>query len=466
MAFGGHGVSGVTLGPDGRLYWEVGDIGFNVVDKTGKRWAYPSQGAVLRSELDGSNFEVFAAGIRNLQEFSFDEHGNLVSVDNDGDHNGENERVVYIPYGSDSGWRSNWQYGKYTDARNNRYNVWMDEQLFKPRHEQQAAYIVPPVKAWHAGPSGMVYNPGTALSEEWRNYFFVTSFPGESSNARIFGFRMKEDGAGLTYEDEKLLLRGVLAIGLRFGPEGAMYVTDWMTGWNSKDKGRIWKLDAPAAAGSATRKEVQTLLRADFRKRPAPELTPLLRHADMRVRQKAQFELAGRNDAPSFLTTARDGRPGLGRLHGIWGLAQMARRDPSIAPQLAEFLADADPEVRAQAAKMIGDVRYAGAGDKLVPLLARCRAARAVLRRRGARPHHVQAGAGARSSRCSRRMPTRTSICGTPAAWRLRPSAMRRPSKGWPSTSRPPSGWRPSSLCGACVTPEWRASCPTPTSAS
>ena len=114
----------------------------------------------------------------------------------------------------------------------------------------------------------MVYNPGTALSDEWRNYFFVTSFPGESSNARIYGFRLKEDGAGVTYEDEKLLLRGVLAIGMRFGAEGALYLTDWMTGWNSKDKGRIWKLDAPAAAGSAARKEVQTLLRADFRTRP------------------------------------------------------------------------------------------------------------------------------------------------------------------------------------------------------
>ena len=370
MAFGGHGVSGVTLGPDGRLYWEVGDIGFNVVDKTGKRWAYPSQGAVLRSELDGSNFEVFAAGIRNLQEFSFDEHGNLVSVDNDGDHNGESERVVYIPYGSDSGWRSNWQYGKYTDPRNNRYNVWMEEQLFKPRHELQSSHIVPPVKSWHAGPSGMVYNPGTALSEEWRNYFFVTSFPGEASNARIFGFRMKEDGAGLRYEDEKLLLRGVLAIGLRFGPEGSMYVTDWMTGWNSKDQGRIWKLDAPAVAGSAVRKEVQTLLRADFRKRPANDLTALLRHADMRVRQKAQFELAGRSDTSPFLITARDRSASLGRLHAIWGLAQMARREPSIAAQLAEFLADADPEVRAQAAKMIGDVRYTAGGDKLIPLLA------------------------------------------------------------------------------------------------
>ena len=82
----------------------------------------------MRSEPDGSNFEVFATGIRNLQEFSFDEYGNLISVDNDGDHQGETERVVYIPYGSDSGWRSNWQYGKYTDAKNNRYNVWMDEQ--------------------------------------------------------------------------------------------------------------------------------------------------------------------------------------------------------------------------------------------------------------------------------------------------------------------------------------------------
>ena len=40
-AFGGHGVSGVLMGPDGRLYWEVGDIGLNVTDRAGKTWAYP-----------------------------------------------------------------------------------------------------------------------------------------------------------------------------------------------------------------------------------------------------------------------------------------------------------------------------------------------------------------------------------------------------------------------------------------
>jgi hypothetical protein len=98
----------------------------------------------------------------------------------------------------------------------------------------------------------MVYNPGTALSDAWRNYFFVTSFPARRRRADL-RFRLKESGAGVTYEDEKLLLRGVLAIGMRFGAEGALYLTDWITGWDSKDQGRIWKLDTPSTVGSAAR---------------------------------------------------------------------------------------------------------------------------------------------------------------------------------------------------------------------
>ena len=89
----------------------------------------------------------------------------------------------------------------------------------------------------------------------------------------------------------------------------------------------------------------------------------------MRVRQKAQFELARRADVQPFLAAARDASAGLGRLHAIWGIAQLARRQPTHASHLADFLADPDAEVRAQAAKMIGDVRYAAAGDRLVPLL-------------------------------------------------------------------------------------------------
>ena len=368
-AFGGHGISGLTVGPDGRLYWEVGDMGFNVVDKTGKRWPYPNQGGVMRANPDGSDFEVFATGIRNLQEFSFDEHGNLISVDNDGDHQGEYERLVYIPEGSDSGWRSNWQYGKYTDPRNNRYNVWMDEEMFKPRFEGQAAHIVPPVAPYHAGPSGMAYNPGTALSPEWQKHFFVSSFPGAPANARIYAFTLKEDGAGFALESDKVLLRGILTVGMKIGPDGALYLTDWVTGWDSKNRGRLWKLDAPAAAAAPIRKEVRGLLAEDLTRRAVGDLTALLRHVDMRVRQRAQFELARRSEVQALVSAAAPSDHRLSRLHAIWGIAQLARKNAQHAEHLAPLLKDPDAEVRAQAAKMLGDVRHAASAGRLLPLL-------------------------------------------------------------------------------------------------
>ena len=38
-SFSGHDMSALTQGPDGMIYWKIGEIGMNVVDKTGKRWA-------------------------------------------------------------------------------------------------------------------------------------------------------------------------------------------------------------------------------------------------------------------------------------------------------------------------------------------------------------------------------------------------------------------------------------------
>ena len=115
IGFSGHNLSGVEMGPDGRIYWQMGDIGFNGTGPDGHKWSHPNSGVVVRSNPDGSDFEVFAYGVRNTHEFVFDEYGNLISEDNDGDHPGEKERLVYIVEGSDTGWRSNWQYGKYRD---------------------------------------------------------------------------------------------------------------------------------------------------------------------------------------------------------------------------------------------------------------------------------------------------------------------------------------------------------------
>src|SRR5690606_19733158 len=43
IGFSGHGMSGVTLGPDGRIYYGIGDVGMSVTDANGKKWHYPNQ---------------------------------------------------------------------------------------------------------------------------------------------------------------------------------------------------------------------------------------------------------------------------------------------------------------------------------------------------------------------------------------------------------------------------------------
>jgi quinoprotein glucose dehydrogenase len=370
IGFGGHGMSGVEMGPDGRIYWQIGDIGFNGVDQTGKRWEYPNCGVIARSNPDGSDFEIFAYGLRNTHEFAFDEYGNLVSEDNDGDHAGEKERLVYIVNGSDAGWRSNWQYGKYRDPENNTYKVWMDEKMWAPRHDSQAAYIVPCIANYVSGPAGFIYNPGTALSPNYKNTFFVAKFVGNPSQSGIYGFKLKPKGAGFELGEDKLLVGGILPTGIDFGPDGAMYIADWIDGWGTHDYGRIWKLDDKTGMTNPARAETKKWLATDFSNLKDLEVSILLDNADMQVRLKAQFELAKRGrKGVVLLRAALEGENQLGRIHGVWGLAQMARKDKSIAEYLLPVLQDKDPEIRAQAAKWLGDIKYKEAGAKLVPLL-------------------------------------------------------------------------------------------------
>lgn len=371
IGFGGHGMSGLKVGPDGKIYWGIGDIGFNGVDQDGKRWYYPRQGVLVRSEPDGSDFEVYAAGLRNVHEFDWDDYGNLIGVDNDGDHAGEEERIVYLINGSDTGWRNNWQVGKYTDPKNNDYKVWMNEWYYEPRSEDQAAHILPTIRNYHTGPAGFVYNPGTALSEKWKGHFFGASFTGNAANSAIYAFTLKPKGASFELASDQKVMSGITSVGIDFGPDGALYMADWVEGWDTDGIGRIWKLDSPENAGSARRLKTKEALARDFSEVSAKELSGLLADEDRRVRQKAQFELAKRGDAKTLLKAARKNGNQLARIHGIWGVAQIGRRDASVVKPLLELLKDEDVEIRVQAAKMLGDLRYEAAIGDLVDLLRR-----------------------------------------------------------------------------------------------
>lgn len=372
IGFGAHGMSGVTMGPDGKIYWGIGDIGASITAKDGTKHHYPNQGVIVRCNPDGSNFEVFARGLRNTHEFVFDAYGNLITSDNDGDHAGESERLVYLVDGSDSGWRTSWQFGKYVDPKNNGYKVWMDEKLYLPRWEGQASYIIPPIRNYHNGPTGMQFNPGTGLGKTWQDKFFLVEFIGDPARSHIWAFDLKPEGAGFAFNSEVDVLSGVLPTGIRFGPDGALYMADWINGWGTKNYGRIWKLDVTESENdlAQARNLTQKLIRTNYTDLSRDSLGVLLGYMDKRIRQKSQFELAkrGRGGLSVFERTIRESSNQMARIHAIWGIGQLAQETSDRAEILVEMLEDNDPEIVAQSAKILGDLAYVPAGNKLLPL--------------------------------------------------------------------------------------------------
>ena len=343
IAYAGHDMHGLIWGPDGRLYWSIGDKGTNVLSKEGKRWAAPHEGAVLRCFPDGSGFEIYARGLRNPQEIAFDAYGNLFSVDNDADMKGERERLVLIAEGSDTGWRCYYQY------RGSAYLPWMAESISIPSGPFQPAYITPALASYSDGPSGFAWNPGTALNDHYRDHFFVTEFPA----GRVRAFQVEPNGASFTLKNDHVVLSGPMNIGCSFGPDGALYFADWSGGYPLNEKGAVWKVDDPSQANNPLRKQTAAMLKAGPAKAPTADLLHHLAHPDQRVRLDVQWELAKRKAVKELTATASDPKsPQLAVVHALWGLAQTQSFDVALFQKL---ISHNDPELRAQAAKWAGE---------------------------------------------------------------------------------------------------------------
>lgn len=250
----------------------------------------------------------------------------------------------------------------------------MDEKMHVPHWDRQAAYFLPPITNYVNGPTGFVYNPGTALGEKYYNHFFVAEFRGTAARSPIHAFTLKPKGASFELDKTEEIVKGLLPTGLDFGADGALYFGDWIEGWGTKDAGRIWKLDVPDGENSKIRQETKAFIQADFKEKSLQDLGNLLAHQDMRVRQKAQFELVKRgNDGFNVLEKAvQNNENQLAKIHGLWGMAQMARQyDMKYASKLIPFVKNSDDEVAAQAAKMLGDIKYkeADGGQAVMALL-------------------------------------------------------------------------------------------------
>ena len=352
FAFRGHDMHGLIIGPDGRLYFSIGDRGYHINDKIKD----PASGAVFRCDLDGSNLEVFATGLRNPQELAFDDYGNLFTGDNNSD-SGDKARWVYVVRGGDSGWR---MYYQYLSDRGpfNREKIWY------PYNDDTPAYIVPPIANVGDGPSGLTYYPGTGFGDLFKNQFLLCDFRGNASNSGIRAIEHEPDGAFFKLKKVTQPIWQTLATDIDFGPDGKLYMADWVFGWVGENKGRIYTLEDKSGDDQMITREVQSLLGGELQRKSILELGELLSHRDRRIRQEAQFELVRKKAGDLLFQVAESTtQPVLARIHAIWGIGQLARSPVKGYPvyedkykRVADLADDDQVEVRVQAIRFLDDM--------------------------------------------------------------------------------------------------------------
>ena len=382
VSLAGHDLHGLAWGPDGKLYWSMGDRGYNFTTKEGRHFKHPASGAVFRCDPDGTDVEVYHLGLRNPQELAFDQFGNLFTVDNNADI-GDKARVVYLIEGGETGWNSgtqNLSTFREQSGISNRGNLipWMTERIWVTQHDGRPAYALPPMPGFTinghcivSGPSGLVFHSTNVMGEKYANTFYVCDFRGRDHRSGIFSFKVENDGAGFKVTDHANLLTGIATTDIDFSYDGKMYIADWYGRWDVNTGGNVYTLQNNEGLKRPHVQETESLFRNGFHSQKIEKLASLLSHVDMRMRIRAQYELVkrGAEGRKVLLDAALNHDSLLARLHGIWGMGQLGRNDVTQVANLAKLLDDPHYEVRANTLKVLGEAGYTGASTKMIALL-------------------------------------------------------------------------------------------------
>jgi quinoprotein glucose dehydrogenase len=355
--FFGHDLHGLSLGPDGRLYFTMGDRGLHVVDPEGRTWHHPDTGAVLRCWPDGSSLEVYHLGLRNPQELCWDDFGNLFTGDNNCD-SGDRARLVQVLDGADSGWCQDVQ-SLPSRGPWNREHLW--QLLGDFPGLERPSWCLPPIAHVGAGPSGFEAYPGLGGGPELEGRLLLVDFRG--SESLVHALRLEARGAGFELAEDRTFFRGATVTDLAFGYDGRLFLSDWGGGWTPNPRGSIFALVPPesslGAAERAALAEVQALCQGHIQEQSVERLLALLGHADRRARFAAQHELVRRTGAelealPGLIADER--RPLLARLHALWAVGNLARQDGTWLEPLVRTLNAPEALLRARAAQALANL--------------------------------------------------------------------------------------------------------------
>ncbi len=330
-----NGLAGLTIGPDGLLYFGLGEnLGepYTLVGSDGTKLSGGGEGGTIyHCNLDGSDLQLMATGVWNPFGMTFDPSGRLYMVDNDPDSRPPC-RLLHIVPGGDYGYQ--FRYGR---TGVHPLQAWNGE----------LPGTLPMVAATGEAPSAVTWYHGELWGTSWGDH-------------RIETFRLGSNGASVqaTFQTVVQGDHNFRPVDFAIAPDGSLYFTDWVDrSYPVHGKGRIWRLtwkEEPAKSEalplSAAEKEAQEL-------RQAPTLSAL-EYDDPFLHQAAVYGFSQRGvDMPlDIWKELPTGEQRLGILEAYrWSFDKKKTEAP--LPLLRAALEDRDDHVRVYAMRWIADMQ-------------------------------------------------------------------------------------------------------------
>jgi putative membrane-bound dehydrogenase-like protein len=355
--FGGydhdHGVHGILIGPDMKLYFSVGDQGVHGLqssDGKGRKWTSNDTdcqaGTIWRCDMDGKNLELIAHNFRNEYEPCVDSFGTVFVSDNDDDGN-QQTRICYVMPGGNYGYH----------LKPKKVSHWNEE----------VPGVVPKIlRTYFGSPTGMCVYEGTLLPKKYQGQLLHT----DAGPRHLRCYHLTPNGASYDVEREDMVTNDrdswFRPSDVCVAPDGSVFVADWYDpgvgghGMGDWTRGRIYRVTPTGHKGY---KVPEVKLDGE------EGILAALGSPNLAVRYMAMARLEQKwppKMAMALVETARNQKdnPWL-RARAFWYLARMDLVGPGVA---FDALKDPDPRFRCLAIRVLS-AEYSGTRFETIALL-------------------------------------------------------------------------------------------------